>query len=179
MARAVKDVESELESAGLGLPKRTTTPLSQGYWPELDQTAELYAQQLNYYQGLVGVLRWICKLGWVDILMPPQYLVSVREDKLQYLLHVAALYTMKQFNQLTMGVWWHGVKLWPTAFCHAAALVKVIPRCTGSDTGGYAWTGRKPVMMTCFVDANHAWCPLTQRSQTGVILYINHAPIIW
>ncbi|KAI2496359.1 hypothetical protein MHU86_18138 [Fragilaria crotonensis] len=30
VARAVKDVETELENVGLGLPKRTTTPLSQG-----------------------------------------------------------------------------------------------------------------------------------------------------
>jgi hypothetical protein len=38
VARAVKDVETELENVGLGLPKRTITPLSQGYRPELDQT---------------------------------------------------------------------------------------------------------------------------------------------
>ncbi len=30
VARAVKDVETELENVGLGLPKCTTTPLSQG-----------------------------------------------------------------------------------------------------------------------------------------------------
>jgi hypothetical protein len=34
-------------------------------------------------------------------------------------------------------------------------------------------------MMTCFVDADHAGCQLTRRSHTGVILYINRAPIIW
>jgi hypothetical protein len=50
VARAVKDGETELENVGMGLPKRTTTPLSQGYQPELDQTAELDAQKLNYYQ---------------------------------------------------------------------------------------------------------------------------------
>ena len=50
VARAVKNVETELENVRLGLPKLTTTPLSQGYQPELDQTAELDAQQLNYYQ---------------------------------------------------------------------------------------------------------------------------------
>jgi hypothetical protein len=98
--RAIKDVEN----VGLGLPKRTTTPLSQGYRPELDETAELDAQRLNYYQGLVGVLQWICELGKVDILMPvslmSRYLVSAREGHLQ------------QF----------------------AALVEVLPRCKGSDT---------------------------------------------
>ncbi len=37
VARAVKDVEKELKNVGLGLPKRTTTLLSQRYRPELDQ----------------------------------------------------------------------------------------------------------------------------------------------
>ncbi len=48
VARAVKDIETELANVGLGLPKNTTTPLSQGYRPELDQPAELDAQRLNY-----------------------------------------------------------------------------------------------------------------------------------
>ena len=81
VAAPVKDVKTELENVGLGLPKRTTTQLSQGYRPELlDQTAELDAQQLNYYHGLVGVLRWICECGRVNILTPvspmSRYLVS-------------------------------------------------------------------------------------------------------
>jgi hypothetical protein len=38
---------------------------------------------------------------------------------------------------------------------------------------------RKPLIMTSFVDADHAGCQLTRRSHTDVILYINRAPIIW
>jgi hypothetical protein len=64
----------------------------------------LDAQRLNYYQGLVGVLRWICELGRVDILMPvslmSRYLVSAREGHLQQLFHVFAY--LKQYDQLTM-----------------------------------------------------------------------------
>jgi hypothetical protein len=36
-----------------------------------------------------------------------------------------------------------------------------------------------PVTMTCFVDANHAGNILTRRSQTGFIIFVNKAPIIW
>jgi hypothetical protein len=35
------------------------------------------------------------------------------------------------------------------------------------------------VMMTCFVDANHAGDKITRRSQTGFIIYLNNAPIDW
>jgi hypothetical protein len=73
----------------LGLPKRTMTPLSQGLLPEWRDT-----QRLNYYQGLAGVLRWICKLRQVDIPLPvsllSQYLVSARERHLQQFFHVYA-----------------------------------------------------------------------------------------
>jgi hypothetical protein len=36
-----------------------------------------------------------------------------------------------------------------------------------------------PVMMTCFVDANHAGDKVTRWSQTGFIIYLNNAPIVW
>jgi hypothetical protein len=39
--------------------------------------------------------------------------------------------------------------------------------------------GWKPVMMTTFVDADHAGCRVTRQSQTGIIIFLNWAPIIW
>ncbi len=35
------------------------------------------------------------------------------------------------------------------------------------------------VRITCFVDAAHAGDPITRRSHTGVLIYLNKAPIIW
>ena len=37
----------------------------------------------------------------------------------------------------------------------------------------------KPVQVHFFVDSDHAGDRATQRSQTGIILYSNSAPIIW
>jgi hypothetical protein len=37
----------------------------------------------------------------------------------------------------------------------------------------------KPVTMSCFVDADHAGCKVTRRSHTGVIIFVNRAPITW
>uniref|UniRef100_A0A7S4AMN0 Reverse transcriptase Ty1/copia-type domain-containing protein n=1 Tax=Pseudo-nitzschia australis TaxID=44445 RepID=A0A7S4AMN0_9STRA len=36
-----------------------------------------------------------------------------------------------------------------------------------------------PVTMACFVDADFAGCKATRRLHTGVIIYLNNAPIIW
>jgi hypothetical protein len=78
--QVVADVETELEKVDLCLPTRVTTPLSQGYRPELDQSRELDAKRGQYYQSLIGVLQWICELGRVDILvavlMMSRYIVS-------------------------------------------------------------------------------------------------------
>jgi hypothetical protein len=43
--------------------------MSQGYRPEIDTTPELDAKRANHFQGLIGVLRWICELGRTDILV--------------------------------------------------------------------------------------------------------------
>jgi hypothetical protein len=37
----------------------------------------------------------------------------------------------------------------------------------------------KSVTMTCYVDADHAGCHATRRSQSGVLIYNNKAPILW
>jgi hypothetical protein len=37
----------------------------------------------------------------------------------------------------------------------------------------------KEVNMYCFCDADHAGDRLTRRSQTGIIIFLNRAPIVW
>jgi hypothetical protein len=68
--QAVADVETEREKVHQYLPTRVTTPVSHGYRPVLSQSRELDAKRggYQYYQRLIGVLRWICELGRIDIL---------------------------------------------------------------------------------------------------------------
>jgi hypothetical protein len=37
----------------------------------------------------------------------------------------------------------------------------------------------KGVVITCFVDANHAGNVVTQQSHTGILIFVQNAPIIW
>ena len=81
--QVIADIEAELDAIGKWMPKKFTTPLTSGYRPELDQSHELNADRLIYFQGLIGVLQWICEHGQLDIMMPvsmlSRYLVSARE----------------------------------------------------------------------------------------------------
>jgi hypothetical protein len=36
-----------------------------------------------------------------------------------------------------------------------------------------------PVDIACFVDANHAGSVITRRSHTGIIIFVQNAPILW
>ena len=87
VTKAMKDVERELAEADMKLMPNVKTPLASGYRPELDISPELGSKQLNYFQGLIGILRWICELGRIDILMPVSilsgYLVSARQGHLE------------------------------------------------------------------------------------------------
>ena len=33
--------------------------------------------------------------------------------------------------------------------------------------------------VTCFIDADHAGCRLTRRSHSGILIFVNRAPILW
>ena len=37
----------------------------------------------------------------------------------------------------------------------------------------------KPVQINCFVDADHAGDVISRRSHTGILLYVNRAPVMW
>jgi hypothetical protein len=78
--RAIDTVEAKLAETGRRLVTKCTTTLANDYRPELDQSPELNEEDQNYYQGLIGVLRWLCELGRIDILVAislmSRYLVS-------------------------------------------------------------------------------------------------------
>jgi Reverse transcriptase (RNA-dependent DNA polymerase) len=178
--RAIADLEVELDAIGKRLPTKVTTPLAGSYRPELDQTTELNAERQNYFQGLIGVLRWICELGRLDILMPvsmlSRYLVAARSGHMDQLFHIFAylkrydastmvfddtepVFDARRFKECDWSEYYPGAK---------EALPPDMPIARG-----------RSVVMSCFVDADHAGCRVTRRSHTGVIIFVNRAPILW
>ena len=178
--QAVSEVELELEKVDQCLPTRVTTPLSQGYRPELDRSRELDGKRGQYYQSLIGGLRWICELGLVDILvavsMLSRYVVSPRDGHLQQVFHLFAYLkhhkrskmvfddTEPVFdeNAFTVCDW---TEFYPDA---EEAIPYNVPEARGHG-----------VTTSSFVDADHAGCKATRRSHTGVFVFVNKAPILW
>ena len=65
---------------------------SQPYRPELDITELCNEEQVQFYQSLVGVMRWLCEIGRLDILTETSllstYLACPRVGHLHQALYV-------------------------------------------------------------------------------------------
>ena len=91
---AVKNIREALKDKKWKLPTKVTTPMTTDYSPELDISPEFSAQNVQYYQELIGMLRWATEIGRVDVLhevaILSQYQASPREGHLEQLLHIWA-----------------------------------------------------------------------------------------
>jgi hypothetical protein len=67
---AVANLQKQLATDGYGaLRARAPKPFRHEYRPEIDCTDLLPPAGVAYYQGLIGILRWMCELGRFDILL--------------------------------------------------------------------------------------------------------------
>jgi len=174
-------VEHELSKIGKALSNTISMPISNGYHPELDVSPLLSPEQANYFQNLVGMLRWIIELGrlyiHVHISMLSTFLASPCKGHLNEVLHIFAY--LKRYKKSTMvfddtlpnfdeSIFQKNTD-WPN-FYHDAA-EKIPPN--APEPRGH------PVNMYCFCDSDHAGDRVTRRSQSGIILFLNRAQIIW
>ena len=89
---AVINVDSKIRDEGRRLLSKCDTLMRSVYRPELDVSPDLKADGVQYYQELIGVLRWAVELGSVDILYEvatmSTHLAMPRIGHLQELFHM-------------------------------------------------------------------------------------------
>lgn len=178
---AVTNVEKYLTERGMKLPCKANTPLSTGYRPEADVSLPLEAEDANYYQSLIGILRWMVELGRIDlsceVSMMSSHLALPREGHFAQLLHIFA-YLKKNHNSeivfdpsepdLDMSKFER--KDWEAT--EFGEVEESLP-CGMPQPRGFGFT------MRAFIDADHAGDVVTRRSRSGFIVYLNSAPIYW
>jgi hypothetical protein len=177
---AVGEVERELLRVGKELKKKVTTPLATDYRPELDATPELDERRASYFASLMGVLRWIIELGRIDIIVEvgllSRFQSAPRQGHLEQLFHVFAY--LKKYNRSSMVFDWTYPELDETVFTECD-WTEFYPDAKESIPPNMPEPRGKHVITTVFVDADHAGCKLTRRSHSGVIVFVNRAPILW
>jgi hypothetical protein len=162
------------------LRSKADRPMPSGYRPEVDVSDELTPDLVTRYQGLIGVLRWACELGRVDILTEVSMLSShnamPRVGHLEAVYHIFA-YLKKHENSTLVfddaipfmderrfkGVSWKDFYV-----DVQEAIPPNMPKPRGNK-----------IKMTTFIDSDHAGNLATRRSQTGILIFLNKAPIVW
>ena len=172
-----------IQADGDKLKGSSSTPFPATYKPELDVTPELSEELHSRYLQLIGILRWACEIGRLDILYEvsvlSQYMANPREGHLQMVYNI--------FSYLQS----HS----ESSICFDSQLPEIDESCFQKVTEE-AWREfyrdakedlptrmpkplGKGVDITCFVDANHAGNLVTRRSHTGILIYVNRAPIMY
>ena len=86
------------------ITKTENTPMTRSFVPELDVTKELGPDGIQFYQEMIGMLRWETELGTTDLLhdisILLQYQAAPREGKTGDILHIFAFLDWK--SRLTL-----------------------------------------------------------------------------
>ena len=72
----VTTVAEVLQKKGLRLPTKCYIPMRRDYRPELDCTSELKSDAVQWYQALIGSMRWAIELGKIDILFETSIFIA-------------------------------------------------------------------------------------------------------
>ena len=177
---AVKQVKEYLMKNGeRTLSAKASTPMASGYRPKLDVSVELNPADGNYYQSLNGVPRWAVELGRFDITTEMSMLSSnltlPRQGHMEQVFHVFSYLAIRHNTVMVFDPSYpefdesRFVKHdWGNFY---GKVKETIPPNAPLARG-------KEVVIRCFVDADHAGDKLTRRSYTGIITYMNMAPIV-
>ena len=177
---SIKNVESTLAKKGLRLPTKCFTPLPTDYRPELDTSAELKSDGVQYFQELIGMLRWAVEIGRVDILLETSLLSThLAMPRVGHLEQVYRMFGyLKLYPKRKIAFDPQHPAISERAFCtfdwhdFYRGVTEAIPGDMPKPRGN-------PMSTHCFVDASHGSDRTTRRSQTGILIFCNRAPIIW
>ncbi len=191
---AVRIAESQMKKHSLSYTSSRrqgrSTPFSiSDYRPELDSTNLCGEELITIYQNLIGVLRWTCELGRIDILhevsLLSQYLAQPRAGHLQQAVNI--FYYLKHHERS-----W--ITLDPTTFdidwqprsekdihpVERSKLLKELYNDAVDEVPHNMPEARgEAIDLNVFVDADHAGNKVTRRSHTGIIIFCNLSPILW
>ena len=175
---AIENVEKKIGQLPYG-KGQCPTPMKTSYHPSEDVSAELNEDGLRYYQELIGVLRWAVEIGRLDILLEVAllscHLALPRKGHLDQVYHIFAYLKYSGKRRVYLDPSYPKISEsrfekydWTDFYKYAE---EPIPPNMPAPRGRYMSTH-------CFVDSDHAGDKTSRRSQTGILLFCNSAPVI-
>ena len=181
--QAVRNVETFLKTnldGRYSLPKRAENPFPCDYAPDEDVSPLLEPDVAKFYMQLIGILRWMCELGRIDICtevsMLSSYSAMPREGHLEATLHVFSFLKSKSNSRLILDPMEPDVGKSDFVECDwrefYAGATEAVPPNAPKPLG-------KGVTLRMFVDSDHAGDKVSRRSRTGFVIFLNHGMIDW
>ena len=192
IANAIKTIKMRLAENQLRFNPKLSDPSisapqpfsSLSYQPELDTSQLCNDDELAIYQNIIGILRWSIELGRIDIgyevSILSRYLAQPRTGHLVQVFHILKYLDIHKQGTIAMDPGLPKIvkpiqdveaRMRDMKFAYPDAIEEIPPNAP-IPRG-------KSIRMSCFVDANHASDKITRRSQSGIIIYCNSAPILW
>jgi hypothetical protein len=182
MSRTPSELLTTEDDPEAKLKSTAQNPFPSGYKPELDVTPELNNKLGSRFLQLIGILRWAIELGrldiFVEVLQLSQHQALPRRGHLETLFHIFT-YLKKHENSAR-------IVFDPKTPCFDERVFN--PNADWQDFYGDVCEELPPNMpepkgkvvdLSCFVDTNHAENVIIRRLHTGIIIYVQNAPIIW
>lgn len=175
---AVRVIKSWLEKRGMFLKSKASGVLPSGYRPELEASPLLGENDSHFYMQAIGILRWIVELGRIDICgevsMMSSYNAAPRSGHLDAVLHMFSYLDTHKRSRIVMDddYFPHKELERPDWSQFYPGAKEELPLDMPEPLG-------KPLQQTMFVDASHAANVVTRQSRTGVLIFLNRAPILW
>jgi hypothetical protein len=179
-------ISGALRTVEAGLPENrklnghAEQPFPQSYKPELDATPFLDENGIQLYQEYIGILWWIVELGCINIMIEvsqlSSFLMALRKGQLEAVLAIFA-YLRKHkdqvmfFNPAYMDLQESDFiqTQWANIYSDIKEEIPIdFPIPLGNS-----------VRIMVYVDVDHAGNAETQQSQTGFIIFVSSALVIW
>jgi hypothetical protein len=178
VSAAIENVEGKIGKLPF-TERQSSTPIASGYHPSEDVSPELNADGLRYYQELIGVLRWAVEIGRLDILLEvallSSHLAMPRQGHLDQVYHIFSYLKHNGKRRVYLDPSYPAISEdrfaeydWTDFYKYAE---EVMPPNMPPPRG-------KPMSQHCFVDSDHAGDKVTRRSQSGILIFCNTAPIL-
>lgn len=162
----IKIIETTLKKINGKIPVKVTTPVVIYDPPKLDGVPELDAEETQYFQELIGMLRWSTEIGRIDVLheitILSQYQASLRQGHMEQILHIWAWLKnnpklILYFDLARPAIDYELFKTNKEDFKEQyRGAVEQLPHTMPKSRG-------RPVVTTDFVDASHASNKKTRR----------------
>ena len=180
---AITTVERLFEEDGevFTFKNSVNNPFPTEYNPELDVMEEIRPEIISRYLQLIGICRWAVDLERIGIFLEvsllSQYQASPRLGYLEVLYNVFA-YLKKHPDMVRVAYESKAPDVDESDFIQGADwkyfygdVEEELPPRMSEPRGN-------PLIMSAFVDAYHAGNFVTRRSHTGIIIFVQNAPII-